>query len=661
MKNNFDSLLSYIEQTMKLDVPDFSDEIQKSRGIQKFIKKIVFKLTNWTIAPIRSALINHYESNSRIIMGLYQHTVHAFTEQEKVLRQLQKIINHMQNDYNQWIVMKEPTEIDLRYERIHRFKQQPTICLILPVTDVNSVLLGELLKSLRAQTYRQWRLYLIADSEAVSDELRMLCDSDERIELHDFELSGDCRGLVEFASLHTQGDFVGLLNQSELLAPFALFEIVAAINEFPDADFIYADDDKIKDDKRYDPNFKPDFAPDTLRSKNYIGNFFILKKDIMSQLPDRLEYSGDLFYEIVLHASELSKRIHHIPKILIHKRCPENYDSTEQTTKTGINTGIIKSHMTRHLGLTGNVSHIGVDDIYRVDYEVIGRPKVSILIPNKDHIELLKRCIDSILDLTTYDNYEIVVIENNSTLKETFDYYESFDKSEKVSVIYYPDSGFNYQKIINFAAKSCEADYILQLNNDTQLLTPDWLELMLGFAQRNDVGAVGAMLHYPDMSVQHAGGVFSCQNRTFVHIFSNMPSYAQGYTNRELLIQNMSWVTAACILCRKDTYEDIGYMTEDYVAAFGDVDFCFKIKASGKSIVFHPFVRLLHFECGTRGYDDTLEQAADFRKERDLLFSKWHKELEQGDPYYNLLMEKVLFENTEAYQAEVPIEKMSDG
>ena len=261
-------------------------------------------------------------------------------------------------------------------------------------------------------------------------------------------------------------------------------------------------------------------------------------------------------------------------------------------------------------------------------------------------------CIKSILDLTTYKNYEIDIVENNSENDETFEYYKELEKNEKIKILYYPEKGFNYSKIINYGVKNVDGDYVIQLNNDTKLLTPEWLEEMLGFAQREDVGAVGVKMYYPDDTIQHAGLAIGV-NIVAAHMFRGLPKGQHGYFARESSIQDMSAVTAACIMTKREIYEQVGYMDEKFAVAFNDVDFCLKIRELGKLIVYNPFIEFTHYESKTRGDENTPEKKKRFEGEIKLFLKKWDKFLEKGDPYFNRNFDKF------SDQFEVRTEKIS--
>ena len=531
--------------------------------------------------------------------------------------------------YNQWIAENEPSEGELKKQKDYSFPYNPVLSLILPYINVQLDSLKELISSLKAQTYENWEL-IIHDTRSLNNsEVYDLYRSDKRIK----------NRLINEDDI--TGDYVGFLSHNDILAPFALFEIANSINEFKEIDFLYADEDKVNKNGRFEPLFKPGFAPDTLCSTNYIGSFFIIKKIFVNTLTKYEDIIEDKYFELILRVIEVAKNICHIPKILCHKYCNDSQNTINKSSTVIDDSKAIQDHITRRLGYNCTVTLSSIRGIYNIVYDLVGTPKVSILIPNKDHIELLKPCIESIIKLTTYKNYEVVIIENNSENVETFSYYRNLETQPQIRVIYYPETKFNYQKIINYGVRNCTTEYILQLNNDTQVLTPNWLELMLGLAQRPDVGAVGAKLYYPDMSIQHVGGVFTSDELLTEHIFIGMPKRKHGFMNREHLIQNISWVTGACTLSRKTVYEQIGFMDDEYEIFYGDVDFCMKVKATGMIVLFHPFVEFLHYEAKTRGNHNTPNQYAIYQLDKERFCQKWQKEIMQGDPFYNPNIKKV--------------------
>lgn len=565
---------------------------------------------------------------------------------KNTLREIKRYISmgtlsEPQKIYEKWIELNEPNEEELEIQRKTKFEIEPKISIIIPMYNTPKKFFEELVDSLIQQTYRNWELCLADGSNEEDEELKEIYKKDDRIK---YKFIGENKGISENTNealnLAT-GDYIALLDHDDLLPVFSLFEIVKCINNHPEVDFIYTDEDKFEElgGKRYDPYFKSDFGPDTLRANNFICHFSVFRRDLMDKLGGfRKEFDGAQDYDIILRMSENAKHIIHIPKILYHWRVHEL-----STAKAGAHAKpyayeagkkAVQAQIDR-LGLKGHVEDGNTLGTYKVNYEIEGNPKVSIIIPNKDYISILKVCLKSITKLTTYKNYEIVVVENNSTEKETFDYYKKIDGKDNIKVVYYPEKEFNYSKIINFGVRNCSGDYVIQLNNDTELLTPNWLEEMLGFAQREDVGAVGVKLFYPDKTIQHAGIIIGIGG-VAGHVFKNTPHNMHGYFSKDAMIQNLSAVTAACIMTPKKIYEDIGYMDEDFKVAFNDVDFCLRIRQLGKLIVYNPYVQFLHYESKSRGYEDTPEKQARFKGEIDRFYEKWQSFLDKGDPYYNI-------------------------
>lgn len=542
--------------------------------------------------------------------------------------------------YQEWIKKHEPTKEELEQQRKKKFTIEPKISILVPMYNTPYKFFKELVECLINQTYTNWELCLADGSPKQDESLKKVYEKDKRIQ---YKFLGENKGIAgntnECIKMAT-GDFIALFDHDDLLPVFSLYEIVKCINEHPEVEFIYTDEDKITtlDKPRFNPHFKPDFSLDFLRANNYICHFSVFKKELMDQLGgERSKYDGAQDFDIILRVSELTKNIIHIPKVLYHWRVHPNstaqadVESKPYAFEAGI--PAIQDHLER-VGLKGTVEHGASLGTYRIHYQFEGNPKVSIVIPNKDEKETLKTCIQSILEKTTYENYEIIIVENNSETQEIFDYYKELEKNEKIKIVRYQEKGFNYSKIINLGVKNAEGEYIVQLNNDTEIETKDWLEDMLGFCAREDVGAVGVKLFYPDNTIQHAGIVFGV-DRVATHLFRGLPRHLHGYFARESSIQDFSAVTAACIMAKKSIYEEVGYMDEDMPVAFNDLDFCLKIRQTGKLIVYDPFVTVIHYESKTRGYEDTPEKVARFEAEIKKFQEKWKNIYEKGDPYYN--------------------------
>jgi len=544
-------------------------------------------------------------------------------------------------DYGGWIRHNELNEEDLKQQRKTKFPNMPKISLLVPMYNTKEKYLKELIESVKRQTYSNWELVLADGSQEENENYKKYFD-DERIKYKflnkNLGISGNSNEAIKLAS----GDYLGLLDHDDTLSEYALFFVVEAINKNPNAEFFYSDEDKMDEyGNRFDAYFKPDFAIDTLRAQNYICHFSVLKKELMDKLGGfNSEFDGAQDYDLFLRVAENVKpeNIIHIPRILYHWRAiatsTAKLDSNAKNYAFVSGNKAIEAHLKR-VGLKGTVSDGCVPGIYRIDYEVIGNPKVSIVIPNKDGLDMLRVCINSVLEKSTYDNYEIVVVENNSTTEEIFEYYKEIEKNDKVKVVYYPNKGFNYSAIINFGVKNSDGEYVIQLNNDTELLTPNWLELMLGFCQREDVGGVGVKLYYDDDTIQHAGitvGIGGIAGNRF----KSIPKNGHAYFAEESMIQNLSAVTAACIMNPRSVYEEVGYMEEKLAVAFNDVDFCLKVREKGYLIVFNPYVEFIHYESKTRGAEDTPEKIKRFQGEINTFEERWHDFLDKGDPYYNI-------------------------
>jgi GT2 family glycosyltransferase len=531
-------------------------------------------------------------------------------------------------DYINWIKINEPSYNDLELQKQHNFSYRPKISIVIPMYNSSFIYLKELITSIQKQTYDNWELCLADGSPEKNKRIEVICDADKRIRYlslgKDNGISGNTNEAIKFAN----GEYIAFMYCDDTLAPFALYENVECINNHLDIEFIYSDEDYLINGKRRNPYFKPDFAPDTLRSFNFIKQFVVMKRSLAERLGNlNGEYDGMQDYDYILRASEATSKIHHIRKILYHQRCL-NKSVLLSDAVLEIGKKILEDHMKR-IGFKGKVKREGA--IYYPIYDVIGNPSVSIVIPNKDHITTLKICIDSILLRSTYTNYKIVIVENNSENEETFIYYRELEKHTKIRVIYYPEKGFNYSKLINFGVKNCTSDYIVQLNNDTEIITPNWLELMLGLAQRPDVGAVGVKLLYPDGSIQHAG----------VYLHSSGWFYL--IKNKICGIQNYIALVGACVMSRKEAYEKIGYMDEEFQVSHGDVDFCLALREIGLYTVFTPLVELKHYEGKTRGYDNTPEKISLQYFEWILLSKKWQNFIKAGDPYIKNELSKKSF------------------
>ncbi len=542
------------------------------------------------------------------------------------------------DEYRRWIGKHEPDGAALMKQRAHRFGRSPKISVVVPVYNPPAALLEAMIASVREQTYGNWQLCLADASNAahVRPTLEKAAASDSRIKVAFLSENKGIVGNSNAAAALATGDYLALLDHDDTLAPFALHEVVAAINDSPDADFLYSDEDKIDTHgDRVEPNFKPDWSPETLRSRNYVCHLTTLKKSLFDAIGGfRPGFDGSQDYDLVLRASEQAKRIVHIPRVLYHWRMHAQSTAMVKGTKNyAFEAGkrAVAEHLTR-LGIDASVHDGAVQGLYQVVYHLRTQPLVSIIIPSKDQVGLLSRCVDS-LAKSSYANYELVIVENGSTLPETHAYYRELQKQPHARVVEWTKP-FNYAAVNNFAAAEAKGDLLLFLNNDTEAINPDWLEAMVTQAVQPGVGAVGAKLYYADDTIQHAGIVVGMGGVAgHSHLF--YPRQAAGYMQRLRITQNVAAVTGACLLMPRKVFAEVGGFDEGFVLAFNDVDLCLAVLKAGYRVVWTPDAELYHLESKTRGYEDTAEKQARFKREYDLFHLKWSAFLKAGDPYYS--------------------------
>lgn len=543
------------------------------------------------------------------------------------------------DEYRRWIKRYEPNGAEVKRQRGHKFARAPKVSVVVPVYNPPAAFLEAMIESVRGQTYSNWELCL-ADGASTAEHVRPILEraaaSDPRIKAAFLPANGGIVGNSNRAAALATGDYVGLLDHDDTLAPFALFEVVAALNETPDADFLYSDEDKLDTHGgRVEPNFKPDWSPETLRSRNYICHFTVLKRDLFETVGGfRAGFDGSQDYDLVLRATERARRIVHIPHVLYHWRMHAQSTASNKGSKNyAFDAGkrAVAEHLTR-LGIDASVHDGPVLGTYQVIYHLRTQPLVSIIVPNKDQVSLLSRCVES-LAKSSYANYELVVVENGSQLPETHGYYRELRKQPHVRVLEWTKP-FNYAAVNNFAAAEARGDLLLFLNNDTEAINPDWLEAMVKQAVQPGVGVVGAKLYYADDTIQHAGIVVGMGGVAgHSHLF--YPRQAQGYMQRLRFTQNVAAVTGACLLMPRAVFEQVGGFDEGFVLAFNDVDLCLSVLKAGYRVVWTPDAELYHLESKTRGYEDTAEKQARFKREYDLFHLKWGEFLKAGDPYYS--------------------------
>lgn len=523
-----------------------------------------------------------------------------------------------------------------------QFPKDIKFSVLVPLYNTPDSFLKAMIESVQAQTYKNWELCLADGSDSghsfVGEICKKYADGDRRIKYEKLEknlgISENTNACIRMAT----GEYIALFDHDDLLHPSALYEVMRAICEHG-ADFIYTDENTFSEEPRdaYNPHFKPDFSPDTLRSYNYICHLSAFSRELLDSVGYfRSEYDGSQDYDLILRLTEKAKKVFHIRKILYYWRAHKNSVAQDVGAKPYTVTAAKKA-LAAHLercGLKGEVLDSSVPTTYHIKYEIDGNPLISVIIPNKDHTDDLDICLKSLYEKSSYKNFEVIIVENNSTEKETFEYYEAIaQKHGNIKIVKW-EGNFNYSAINNFGVNYAKGEYILLLNNDVELINGSCLEEMLMFAQRKDVGAVGAKLYYSDDTVQHAGVILGLGG-TAGHAHKHFARSHPGYMARASIAQNLTACTAACLMMRRDVFDEVGGLDEEFEVAFNDVDLCMKIRKKGYLVVFTPYAELYHYESKSRGNDSTPEKLERFRGEIDRFKEKWQKQLDDGDPYYN--------------------------
>lgn len=543
--------------------------------------------------------------------------------------------------YAYWWKKNQATAKELKEQTAHRFAYEPKISIVIPLFNTPEKYLKELIDSVVAQSYGNWELCLAdgSTSPKTGAYIKKHYNSEGRIVYRKIEENLGISGNTNFAISMGTGEFIMFCDHDDVVAPNALYEMVKVINEKPKTDIVYTDEDLINSDGTVhsSPRFKPDFNFDFLRSINYICHIFLVRKSLIDRVGMlRKEFDGAQDYDFILRCCEQTEHIAHVPKVLYHWRAHDNSTAGNPESKQyAVDAGkrALEEHY-RRMGYEAVVENTGIFIVYRTIMKVQGNPKVSVIILNKDHREDLEKCVVSIEEKTDYPNYEIIVVENNSELPETFAFYEELQRRySNVKVVTW-DGPFNYSAINNYGAEYATGDYYLMLNNDIEVISPGWMSEMLGYCQREDVGIVGAKLYYSDDTVQHAGVIVGVGGFAG-HVLTRFRKGETGYFGRLVTIQDTSAVTAACLMIKKSIYQLIGGFDEEFVVALNDIDLCLKVRALGQLVVFNPYAELYHYESKSRGFEDTPEKKARFKKEIKRFREKWGEILSKGDPYYN--------------------------
>ena len=527
-----------------------------------------------------------------------------------------------------------PSAAERKKEETTVFSKDVTFSILVPLYNTPEHFLREMIESVTAQTYGKWELCLADGSDDAHAFVGRICQEyrqkDSRIKYQKLAKNEGISGNTNECYKMATGNYIALFDHDDLLHPCVLFAYMQAICE-KDADYIYCDEATFKGNSinhMITLHFKPDFAPDNLLANNYICHFSVFSRELLeSGELFRSQFDGSQDHDMILRLTAKAKHIVHVPRILYYWRSHKGSVASSIDAKTyaiDAAKGAVADHLTK-LGYRNFEieSTRAFATIFRIKYELTSRPLVSIIIPNKDHMDDLSRCVESIINLSTYDNYEIVIVENNSETAEIRTYYEEISRHPRVQVVEYKGD-FNYSKINNFGVQYAKGEYLLLLNNDTEVINPDWMEELLMYAMRKDVGVVGAKLYYPDKTIQHAGIVIGLgAHRTAGHTHYRIPEANVGYMGRLCYAQDVTAVTGACMMVSRKTFEEVQGYDEDLAVNYNDVDFCYRVRKTGKLVVFCPTAMLRHYESVSRGPETSGPKAIRFQKERGQLMERW--------------------------------------
>lgn len=544
---------------------------------------------------------------------------------------------HKENieNYQLWIENNEPKEEELENQRKKVFEYEPKISVVVPMYNTKEIYLKDIVDSLLKQTYKNWELCLADGSPKKLEYIDKYVNQSNKIKYNFLDnnkgISENTNCAIEMAT----GEYIALLDHDDLLPAFSLFEIVNSINENKDADFFYTDEDKIFEGKRIDPHFKPDYAPDTLMSYNYICHFAIYKKSLIEKIGIlNREFDGSQDYDFILRATEKANKIIHIPKILYHWRMNEDSVALNSSVKPYAYEAAkraIRAHLER-IGESAEVEDSETVGIYRLNYKIKGNPKVSIIIDNPDNRHILNRCIKSIFRKTNYDNMEVIIVDSNKE-SELSKYYKKVQLSNKIKIIMCDKENNNYSKTRDIGVENSNGEYIVFLDTHMEIISDNWIETMLGNCQRNDVGVVGGKILYKNSKIQHVGIILDKAN-IISYVNKDKDANESGYMARNTIIQNYSAVTGKLLMISRKDYDEVGALDEEFLYEYADVDLCLKVKKMGKVIVLNPLIVANENDARNKScvcqIDDTR------KKENGLkLQKKWSTMYEKCDSYYN--------------------------
>lgn len=560
------------------------------------------------------------------------------TNQNTKLPGKKTAIPELDLQYQYWLYQKRIIESDIKKmkDEIETLQFKPKIGIIMPVYDVDDEILRKAIDSVLNQVYPYWELCITDDASTkthIKKTLKEYGSKDSRIKTTFLEKNEGIAGASNHSLSLCTSEYVGFLDNDDELYLNTLYEIAKLLNKDRDAEIIYTDEDKIDyDERRIEPTFKPDWSPDLLLSFQYITHFVIYKKKLLDELSGlRLGYDGSQDYDLILRATEKTKKISHIPLPLYGWRKIPGSTSENSLAKGSAHVAAKKAieDAIKRRSMSGNVENLSLPGLFRVKYGLKENALVSIIIISHDNKKTLESCIQSIEKKTSYKNYEIIIVDHRSTKKETLDYLKKMNHK----VIRYDDE-FNYSRILNYAVKSANGKHLLFMNDDMMVINEDWLTALLEHSQREDVGAVGSLLLYPKERgnnlaglIQHAGLVLGSKSAAG-HVFYKHNPETNSYRNLHRVIHNVIAVTGACMMIKKKIFDELNGFDENLKISHNDVDLCLRINKAGYSVVFTPFSQVYHFEGQTRGHDEITEDEQTF-------IDKWKEKFLEGDPFYN--------------------------
>ena len=616
--------------------------LSKIEESEREIEELNFKLNRikgsfaWKLAaPLRKGL--HFYEKTRDRLTRYGSIPGIMRKVRSKVRERRNMKSHGTASF--------PSPEEARAQRETVFPRKVKYSILVPLYNTPEKFLADMLDCVQAQTYENWELCLADGSDRehayVGDMCRNRAEKDGRIVYHtldrNYGISGNTNECLKLAT----GDYIALFDHDDILHPSVLYEYTKVINE-TGADYLYCDEITFEGDSvdhMIVLHFKPDFAIDNLRGNNYICHFSAFSRELLDEAGVfRSAYDGSQDHDMILRLTAKAQKVYHVPKALYYWRSHKAsvaQDINAKTYAVDAAKRAVHDHILEVYGMDAKVeSTRAFPTIFRIRYPLMEKPLVSIVIPNKDHMEDLSRCVESILQKSSYPSYEIIVVENNSETKEIFDYYKVLEHHENIRVVKY-EGDFNYSRINNFGVSFAKGKYVLLLNNDMKVITREWMEELLMYAQRPDVAAVGGKLYYADNSIQHAGIVIGLgAHRAAGHTHYKDDKMHLGYMGRLCYAQDVTAVTGACLLVGRQQYDEVGGLDEAFSVAFNDVDFCLKLRRAGYLNVFTPFCELFHYESKSRGMEEG-EKLKRFQNEVALFREKWKAELEAGDPYFN--------------------------